>query len=96
MTREEAIKVIEIVEKRFITLDKEERQALKMAIKALSAETSKDSISRKGKWLHPYRSDIACECSVCHIQMPITDDFHYCPNCRTPMTESEESDANSN
>lgn len=38
MTREEAIKVIEIIEKRFITLDKEELQALDMAIKALESQ----------------------------------------------------------
>lgn len=39
----------------------------------------------KGKWLHIYKSDIACECSVCHIQMPITEYFHYCPNCGANM-----------
>lgn len=39
----------------------------------------------KGEWIHPYRSDIACECSVCHMQMPITDYFHYCPNCGADM-----------
>lgn len=38
MTKEEAIRVIEIIEKRFITLDKEELQALDMAIKALENE----------------------------------------------------------
>ena len=40
----------------------------------------------KGKWLHPYKSDIACECSVCHIQMPITEYYHYCPNCGADMS----------
>ena len=47
MTREEAIKVIEIIEKRFITLDKEERQALILAIKALEQEPCEDCISKK-------------------------------------------------
>jgi len=50
---------------------------LEMAISALS--------ENKGEWIHPYRSDIACECSVCHMQMPITDYFHYCPNCGADM-----------
>lgn len=39
----------------------------------------------QGEWLHPYKSDIACECSNCHIQMPITDYFNFCPNCGTQM-----------
>lgn len=43
------------------------------------------SVENKGEWIHPYRSDIACECSVCHMQMPITDYFHYCPNCGAKM-----------
>ena len=43
------------------------------------------SAENKGEWIHPYRSDIACECSVCHMQMPITDYFHYCPNCGADM-----------
>lgn len=43
----------------------------------------------EGKWIHPYKSDIACECSICHIQMPITKDYHYCPNCGADMRESE-------
>ena len=36
---------------------------------------------RMGEWMHPYKSDIACECSECHIQMPITNYFNYCPSC---------------
>lgn len=40
----------------------------------------------KGKWIHPYKSDIACECSECHIQMPITNYYHYCPNCGANMS----------
>lgn len=46
----------------------------------------KTNFSRpQGEWLHPYKSDIACECSNCHIQMPITDYFNFCPNCGTQM-----------
>lgn len=46
----------------------------------------KTNFSRtQGEWLHPYKSDIACECSNCHIQMPITDYFSFCPNCGAEM-----------
>ena len=48
------------------------------------------SAERKGKWLHPYKSDIACECSVCHMQMPIIDWFHFCPNCGSRNEVSED------
>lgn len=44
----------------------------------------------KGEWLHIYKSGIACECSRCHIQMPITEYYHFCPNCGADMRESEE------
>lgn len=40
-----------------------------------------------GKWLHPYKIDIACECSNCCMQMPITDYFNFCPNCGADMRE---------
>ena len=46
----------------------------------------------KGKWIHPYKSDIACECSECHIQMPITNYYHYCPNCGAKMSGGGEDD----
>lgn len=42
-----------------------------------------------GHWMHPYKSDIACECSECHMQMPITKDFKFCPNCGAKMEVSE-------
>ena len=45
-----------------------------------------------GKLLHPYKSNVACECSVCHRQMPITNDFKFCPNCGTRMIEPQESE----
>lgn len=35
----------------------------------------------QGEWLHPYTTNIACECSNCHMQMPITDYYNFCPNC---------------
>jgi hypothetical protein len=50
------------------------QQALRTGIKALEQEP------KTGRWMHPYKSDIACECSECHMQMPITKDFNYCPN----------------
>jgi hypothetical protein len=49
---------------------------------------------KTGRWMHPYESDIACECSECHIQMPITKDFNYCPNCGTKMEVTADADSN--
>lgn len=46
------------------------------------------ALERKGKWLHPYQSNIASECSVCHVQMPISDYFYFCPHCGTRMKEN--------
>jgi hypothetical protein len=47
---------------------------------------------KTGRWMHPYKLDIACECSECHIQMPITKSFNYCPNCGCRMVEPQESE----
>lgn len=44
----------------------------------------------QGEWLHPYKSDIACECSNCHRQMPIANYYHYCPQCGAKMKFEEE------
>ena len=44
---------------------------------------------KAGEWMHPYKSDIACECSECHIQIPITKDFNYCPNCGAKMKDGD-------
>lgn len=44
---------------------------------------------KKGKWLHPYQSLIAAECSVCHVQMPISNYFYFCPHCGARMEESD-------
>ena len=44
----------------------------------------------QGKWLHPYKINIACECSNCNMQMPITDYFNFCPNCGAEMEVSND------
>ena len=56
----------------------DEYEALDLAIKALE-------IRPQGEWLHPYTTNIACECSNCHMQMPITDYYNFCPNCGAKM-----------
>lgn len=48
-----------------------------------------NAVPKMGRWLHPYQSHIASECSVCHMQMPISDYFYFCPYCGTRMEESE-------
>lgn len=51
----------------------------------------KTNFSRpQDKWLHPYKTNIACECSNCHMQMPITDYFNFCPNCGADMRKGED------
>lgn len=45
----------------------------------------------QGEWLHPYESNIACKCSVCHMQLPIIDCFNFCPNCGASMKDMRES-----
>lgn len=42
---------------------------------------------QRGEWLHPYKVDIACECSNCRMQMPTTNYFNFCPNCGADMRE---------
>lgn len=44
----------------------------------------------QGKWLHPYTTNIACECSNCNLQLPITDYFNFCPNCGAYMRKGDE------
>lgn len=44
-----------------------------------------------GEWLHPYVTDIACECSICHVQMP-TYRFNFCPNCGADMRKEAENE----
>jgi len=46
----------------------------------------------QGEWLHPYKSDIARECSNCHRQMPITNYYHFCPNCGVKMKKEAENE----
>lgn len=48
---------------------------------------------KKGEWLHPYATNIACECSNCHMQMPITDYFNFCPHCGACMIQDAQGDA---
>lgn len=50
------------------------------------------SVRPQGEWLHPYITNIACECSNCHIQMPITDYFNFCPNCGARMKGGAENE----
>lgn len=42
-------------------------------------------VRSQGKWLDIYATHIAYECSNCHVQMPITDYFNFCPNCGAKM-----------
>ena len=52
----------------------------------LGYEMAKNKYERpKGEWLHPYETNIACECSICKRQMPIPDYFNFCPNCGADM-----------
>ena len=59
---------------------------------AIAMISSVPSVTPKnmGKWLHPYKSDIACECSVCHRQLPITNDYNFCPICGADMRGDKE------
>ena len=55
-------------------------------------ECGRKSVERpQGEWLHPYVTDIACECSICHVQMP-TYRFNYCPNCGADMRKEAGND----
>lgn len=49
MTREEAIEIIKIINKRYCTLDKDERQALAVAIKTLEQESTESEALIKMK-----------------------------------------------
>lgn len=49
---------------------------------------------QRGEWLHIYKSDIACECSRCHRQMPVTEYFHYCPYCGSYNGGGEDGNSN--
>ena len=88
MTNKEAIEVISqfsrIVNNESWLPDAQKaiKEASGLAIKALAERP-------QGEWLHPYATDIACECSNCHMQMPVTDYFNFCPNCGVCMCEGE-------
>ena len=87
MTREEAIRVIEIIDIRYMTLDAEERQALGMAIKALEQEP------KTGHWIelqYPITDSVSSyrnKCSECGEIVEWTS--NYCPNCGAKMEEEE-------
>lgn len=61
----------------------------------LAYESGKASAERPtGKWLSPYSVDIANECSICHIKLPIIKEFyHYCPNCGADMREDTDDES---
>lgn len=81
MTNKEAIEQL----KRLREYEAEDDlKALDLAIKALKGQRP------QGKWLHPYITDIACECSNCNLQLPITDYFNFCPNCGAYMRKGDE------
>ncbi len=89
MTREKAIKVIEIIEKRFITLDKEELQALDMAIKALEQEPV---IHAKWERGYSFPDGVYWKCSHCNELIKVKIPMHYCNNCGAKMVEPQESE----
>ena len=63
---------------------KEHRQLAEW-LRELKAYRKAEKERPKGEWKHPYFSNIACECSECRMQMPITDYFNFCPNCGADM-----------
>ena len=73
-------------------ITEEEKQKLIAEIKAVMDNTkfTEEPERPQGEWLHPYETDIACECSVCHRQMPITDDFNFCFYCGAKMKGGKE------
>ena len=74
-----------------ITLEQIEEYCRPRCLMIVTAEffhAMKPFAKKKGKWLHPYQSHIASECSVCHMQMPISDYFHFCPHCGAKMEET--------
>ena len=79
--REEAIKNIDVIEKRYATLDKEERKALYRAKEALSRPTGHWIIdidkSRTWDWRMFY-------CSECG-DWQTYGETKFCPNCGMPM-----------
>lgn len=85
MTNKEAIEHLKNINDRYpCSLDTTFRDecemiAINLAIKALEEQRP------QGKWLHPYITNIACECSNCNLQLPITDYFNFCPNCGAYM-----------
>ena len=76
----------EISNEIYIICGKKKYPVTEQVISAMKA-TGRLNERPQGEWLHPYKSDIACECSNCHRQMPITNYYHFCPNCGAIMEE---------
>lgn len=84
MTRKEAIKELELIAK--VTMWNARREAVEMAIEALSAEAV------KGKWIvRSYGGRVkypwweSCECNKCGEYG--SGAYNYCPNCGARMTK---------
>lgn len=69
----------------------EDKQKLLSALRNARLEVYVEEERPQGEWLHPYVTDIACECSICHVQMP-TYRFNFCPNCGAEMGKEAEND----
>ena len=84
---------VEFPERITIKCDTEEdRQELLSALRNARVNAIVEEERPQGKWLHPYTTDIACECSICHVQMPITYYFHFCPNCGADMRKETDNE----
>ena len=81
MTKEKAKEIIEIIDKRYCTLDKEERQALTVAIKLL------EKAPKTGHWIEKDGSASAV-CSCCNRNNTLYGDF--CKWCGAKMVEPKE------
>ena len=92
MTREEAIKIIEMnpqeIWRAGITME-EEKEAFNMAIEALKEP-------KQGEWIeHRQFNPIGCfyseyECSNCHDDVWQKTEWQFCPNCGARMREGDE------
>lgn len=85
MTREEAIKELELIAK--VTVWNDRREAIEMAIEALQAET------KHGRWIDRGTVCQRYECSVCgdqHDWLILPNNINFCPNCGAKMKGEEE------
>lgn len=91
MTRNEAIRWLELIEKKYIhggdeSYDKARKEALHMAIEALER--------KHGVWLgKPLGGYSTVQCSVCRSAfLENSGRWNYCPNCGADMQERREDD----